>query len=151
MNIILKEVNRDNWYQCVKLKVAEHQKNFVAPNTYSLAQAAYEPGCIPLCIYSDDIMVGFVMFAIDKEEDGTGEEQFWICRFMIDENYQGKGYGKAAMTEILQYAKSYYDYSEIYLSEVPGNESAKGLYQSFGFQLTGEVIDGEEVMVLSYK
>lgn len=149
MSILLKEVNRDNWYECVKLKVAEHQKNFVASNAFSLAQAAYEPGCIPLCIYSDDTMIGFVMFSMDKAEDSTEEESFWICRFMIDEKYQGKGYGKAAMTEIIQYAKSYYDYTEIYLSEVPGNEGAKKLYQSFGFQLTGEVIEGEEVMLLT--
>lgn len=151
MNILLKDVNRDNWYDCIKLKVAEHQKEFVASNSFSLVQSKYEPGCIPLCIYDDGTMIGFVMFAVDREEeDENSKETFWICRFMIDEKYQGKGYGKASMRKIIDYAKSNFNFNEIYISEVPENAAAKGLYKSLGFEFTGEVADGEEVMVLKF-
>jgi len=149
MNILLKEVNSDNWLDCVRLKVAENQKSFVAPNSFSLAQAKYEPGCTPMCIYDDETMVGFVMFGIDKDENN--DEEFWISRFMIDEKFQGKGCGKIAMAKIIEYIKDNYDYDEVYLSEVPENARAKGLYKSFGFEFTGEVEEEEEVMVLKLK
>lgn len=148
MNILLKEVNYDNWRGCIRLKVAENQKNFVAPNAFSLAQSKYEADCIPMCIYDDETMVGFIMFGIDKDDD---DDQFWICRFMIDEKFQGKGYGKAAIAKIIEHIKNNYDYNEVYLSEVPENAVAKSLYKSFGFEFTGEVEDDEEVMVLKLK
>lgn len=149
MRILLKEINKDNWYQCVGLKVAENQKNFVASNAFSLAQAKYEDDCIPFGIYDEDTMIGFVMFAIDKDQIESGK--LWICRFMVDEKLQGKGYGKASMEKIIEYAKDKFDYKEVYLSEVPENERAKRLYEGFGFKYTGEVEDGEEVMVLELK
>lgn len=148
MNIILQEINADNWYECVSLKVAEQQQKFVASNAFSLAQSKYEPGCIPLCIYDDETMIGFVMFSIDKKEDENSNEQLWICRFMIDEKSQGKGYGTASIAKIIEYIKNNFRYHEVYLSEVPGNERAMALYQKFGFKLTGEIIEEEEVMVL---
>lgn len=147
MNILLREVNSDNWYECVNLQVAENQKDFVASNAFSLAQAKYETGCMPMCIYDDETMVGFVMLGID-DEDG---DKLWICRFMVDEKFQGKGYGKASMEKIIEHIKNTYDHDQVYLSEMPENERAKGLYKSFGFEFTGEVDDGEEVMVLKLK
>lgn len=152
MNILLKEVNSDNWINCVHLKVAENQKNFVAPNAISLAQSKYEPDCTPMCIYDDETMVGFVMFKIDKDDDEKIEDdQFWISRFMIDEKFQGKGYGKTSMAKIIEHIKNNYHYDEVYLSEVSENSRAKGLYKSFGFEFTGEVEEDEEVMVLKFK
>jgi diamine N-acetyltransferase len=152
MNILLKEVNSANWVRCAHLKVAENQKNFVATNAISLAQSKYEADCIPMCIYDDETMIGFVMFGIDKDEDETvDDDQFWICRFMIDEKFQGKGYGKKSMAKIIEHIKNNYHYDNVYLSEVPENAVAKGLYKSFGFEFTGEVEDEEEVMVLKLK
>ncbi|MGH4122014.1 MAG: GNAT family N-acetyltransferase [Clostridium sp.] len=151
MNILLKEVNSDNWMDCVDLKVSEAQKHFVASNSFSLAQSKYEADCIPMCIYDDETMIGFVMFGIDEDEDKKLEDEFWICRFMIDEKFQGKGYGKKSMSKIIEHIRDNYNYNEVYLSEVPENARAKGLYKSLGFEFTGEVEDEEEVMVLKLK
>ena len=148
MNILLKEVNFDNWRHCVRLKVAENQRNFVYANSFSLAQAKYEPNCIPMCIYDDETMVGFVMFGIEKDESGNCDDKFWISRFMIDEKFQGKGYGKSSMAKIIEHIKNNYDYDEVYLSEVPENARAKGLYKNFGFEFTGKIEENEEVMIL---
>jgi diamine N-acetyltransferase len=149
MKILLKEINKDNWYACTCLRVAENQKNFVATNAFSLAQSKYEQECIPLAIYDEETMIGFVMFAIDKDQIESGK--LWICRFMVDEKFQGKGYGKASMDKIIEYAKDKFDYKEVYLSEVPENVRAKRIYESFGFKYTGEVEDSEEVMVLKLR
>jgi hypothetical protein len=42
MEIKLREIDRSSWGKCCELKVEANQ-NFVASNSYSLAQAAYEP------------------------------------------------------------------------------------------------------------
>jgi len=62
MTVTLRPVTADNWKQCVGLSVEPEQKLFVAPNAYSLAEAAYEDGCVPLAIYHDETMVGFAMY-----------------------------------------------------------------------------------------
>ena len=38
MTITLREVTMENFYECIKLTVNEDQKNFVASNTFSLAE-----------------------------------------------------------------------------------------------------------------
>ncbi|WP_217587722.1 GNAT family N-acetyltransferase [Lentibacillus saliphilus] len=43
-------------------------------------------------MYNDKTPVGFILFIIDKEEPC-----YEICRMMIDEQYQKKGYGKKAL------------------------------------------------------
>jgi diamine N-acetyltransferase len=61
MNLGLKEINADNWEECVTLSVFEHQKEFVADNAYSLLQSKYVVDQYPLGIYHQDSMVGFIM------------------------------------------------------------------------------------------
>src|SRR5579863_5962265 len=89
MTISLRPVTAENWNAVAKLEVSEDQRDFVAPNSYSLAQAAYEPGLTPVAIYDDETLVGFAMYT---HEPWQGE--FGIVRMMIDRRYQGKGYGR---------------------------------------------------------
>src|SRR5262245_38753883 len=42
MAVTLRPVTRENWRAVARLEVAEGQRQFVAPNVYSLAEAAYE-------------------------------------------------------------------------------------------------------------
>lgn len=71
--------------------------------------------------------------------------QYFICR--LHSNYQGKGYAKKAMNCILDYIYSYPCGKAEYcwLSYEPENTVAKSLYQSLGFEETGEY-DGEEII-----
>jgi diamine N-acetyltransferase len=142
--IQLAAINENNFHECIELKVGEGQKNFVAENTYSLAQAwLHQDVARPFAIYSDDTMVGFVMLAYDEAERECG-----IWRFMIDAKYQNKGYGKEAMKVILDYIKENPVFDEIDLSYEPENIVADKLYRGFGFLPTGEIDDGEIVMNL---
>ncbi len=84
------------------------------------------------------LMVGFAMYGPD-EDDAT---LFAIDRLMIAEGYRGKGYGKAALSVILEEAKSR-GFSRIKLSTKPENEKAIRLYESVGFEATSEM-DGDE-------
>ena len=40
MTVTLRDVDRENFMQCVKPEVREEQKGFVAPNVFSIAQSA---------------------------------------------------------------------------------------------------------------
>jgi diamine N-acetyltransferase len=145
MMILLKEVDRHNFFDVIKLKVAEEQKSFVATNLFSLAQAKAYPECQCLAIYHEEELVGFTMYCMDFDD-----KEYWIYRLMIDAKYQSKGYGKAAMEKLIERIKEDKDHQVIYLSFEPENDRAKELYEKLGFEADGRVIDGEIVYRLGY-
>ncbi|MEC0304153.1 GNAT family N-acetyltransferase [Terribacillus saccharophilus] len=142
MEITLRAIDADNWHACVKLTVSEEQKQNVADNGISLAQAAYEKQWYPHGVYADDMLVGFLMFGTDPET-----KRVELCRYMIDKQYQGKGYGKAALAKLYDLIKIRYGPITFYTSIVPENHAAKKLYEDAGFSMTGEVMWEELVMV----
>ena len=73
---------------------------------------------------------------------------FW--RLMVDEKFQGKGYGKAGIKLALDFIKTWPCGKAEYcvISYEPENEAAKNLYASFGFEENGEMADEEVVAVL---
>ncbi|MEZ5346386.1 MAG: GNAT family N-acetyltransferase [Pyrinomonadaceae bacterium] len=141
MSISLREITKENFSECVKLKVAEGQEGFVAPNVYSIAQTKVYPANTACAVYDDDEMVGFVMYGLD-EDDG----RYYLGRLMIDEKFQNRGYGRAAVLEVIQKAREIDGCEKLYLSIVPGNTSAEKLYSDIGFEKTGEILEGEIVM-----
>lgn len=143
INIIFKEVCRENWEACVNLKVSSEQNFFVAPNWYSILQAEFEDELYPLGIYAGEILIGFLMYEHDLEDDVWG-----LSRLMIDEKYQNKGYGKAAVIKLLEILKDKLGSISFFTSVEPENIIAKKMYRSLGFDETGEILEGEELMVI---
>lgn len=86
------------------------------------------------------------MFAWDETNEDP-EDKYWLWRFMIDQSWQGKGYGHAALKEIIRYFKDN-GADIITLSTKPGNTAALSLYHQFGFQENGEMNDDEIVLKL---
>ena len=108
MQINLIPINEENREAVLALSVREDQP-FVASNKASLRQyeeaEAEAPGVArPFAIYADGRLVGFCMFVFDPEEEDE-DDRYWLWRFMIDKNEQGKGYGQAALQEIIKYFK----------------------------------------------
>jgi diamine N-acetyltransferase len=145
MSITLRPVTRDNFRTVIRLKLTEVQKEFVAPNVYSIAQSKVEPECVPLAIYKDDAPIGFAMYALDSEDSN-----YWIYRLMIDVNHQGQGYGRAAVKALVEMLHQLPDCTKILISAVPANEAALNLYRSEGFVETGQLIDDEIVLCLTF-
>ena len=143
--IKLKEVNRDNFFDVIKLSVTEEQDSYVASNTFSLAQAKVQPECVPLAIYNDSNLVGFVMYCMDLDDN-----EYWIYRLMIDKTHQRQGYGRMAMQQVLSIMEQDLERSIVYLSFEPDNHVAKKLYESFGFLPDGRTIHGETVYCLRF-
>ena len=150
MNIKLMPINDDNKEAVLKLSSRADQ-HFCAPNYRSLEQAeecnAECPGVArPFAIYAEEKLVGFCMFAFNPEEEDP-EDRYWLWRFMIDQNEQGKGYGQAALEEIIRYFKEN-GADRIFLSTEPENECGVHIYHKAGFAETGDIDDGEAVMKL---
>ena len=129
MNIEFGEIDRNNYNECIELKISEDQKMFVASNMYSLVQAAYEPNLYPLGIYKDDNMVGFILYDFDDDINGWS-----MSRFMIDKKYQNQGIGKIAVQKFLDFFVDKYGHIELYTSAEVDNIIAINLYEKSGFE-----------------
>ncbi|PEX80065.1 GNAT family N-acetyltransferase [Bacillus cereus] len=147
MNVHLKVVTRENWEDALKVQVKEEQSKFVPTVAVSLAKVYIKPDgenveYIPFAIYDGDLMVGFIMHAFVKETS----DMYWINGFIIDQKQQRRGYGKAALQEIVHLIKNkFMACKEIRLTVHKDNIPAKQLYESYGFQPLGHDYDGEQV------
>lgn len=143
MKLILKAVDKENWEECIGLRVSGEQRDYVASNCYSVLQAKFEKELYPLCIYDGEVMVGFLMYGLEPET-----KRIEMSRLMIDQKFQGKGYGKMAILRLLDLIREKYGKILFYTSVVPKNIVAGKLYESLGFKKTGEIMWDEEVMVI---
>ena len=141
MDVTLREITMENFRECIRLNIAEGQRSFVATNVSSLAEAKVDGVSHPLAIYADDQMVGFIMYDFEPEED-----RGYISRLMVDARFQGHGYGRVAMVQVIDRFKDIPECREIQTSFAPANTAAETLYLSLGFERTGEVVDGEIVV-----
>ncbi|MDP4552805.1 GNAT family N-acetyltransferase [Alkalihalobacillus macyae] len=141
MKLEFKEINADNWVECVKLSVSADQKGFVADNSYSLLESKFTNGLYPLTIYNQDVMIGFLMYGVDPETN-----RMEMSRLMIDKDYQGRGYGKETINQFLKLIVNTYGKIELFTSAEPENINAIKLYESLGFMKTGEIMWGEVVL-----
>lgn len=143
--IHLEPITRKNYKYCLDLKLTPEQQDFLADNLYSLAQAYVFPTCEPYGIYDGKIMVGFLMFCLDPDDDEN-----WIWRLMIDYRYQRRGYAYDAMKLIMEKTARETNKKRLLISYVPSNIAAEQLYYKLGFHPTGEYINGEIIMAYNY-
>ncbi|QFJ53522.1 GNAT family N-acetyltransferase [Pseudobutyrivibrio xylanivorans] len=140
--INLRKISEENFIDAFNLKLGHGQDKFVSHPIRSLAQAyVYRDQCQPFGIYDDDIMVGYVMVIYDYD---IPEYNIW--HMMIDEKHQGKGYGKAALEQILAYisTKPFGNSIRVTLTCNKDNKTALALYRNIGFIETG-VVDDDEI------
>lgn len=141
--VSLKEITRENYLDILKLKVGGKQTKFVATNAVSIAQAHFHPEAWYRGIYAEQTAVGFAMLEVN-----TKKPEYYLWRFMIDEKHQGKGYGYKAMELLTEHVRTLPNATEFILSYVPAEGSPREFYQKLGFEDTGEVEDGENIMKL---
>jgi diamine N-acetyltransferase len=150
----LEELNKYNVWDVIELTVKKEQESFIAGNEWSLVHAYVgnktEGAVYPFGIFDDDKAVGFLMIAYDYGEvcndpdaPEISQKNYFLWRLMIDEEEQGKGYGKKAVKLALEFVKTFphgkADYC--WLCYDKNNEAARKLYLSMGFQEIGEQDD----------
>lgn len=144
----VRPVTIDNWQELIDIKVREDQQYFVASNLYSIAQSKFGDkheghwDLFPFGIYDGDAPVGFFMYALNFKHP---THQSYIQRLMVDENFQGKGYGRFGMIWLLDFFRADERIKVVGISYEPENEVARKLYASYGFVETGKIVDGETV------
>ena len=153
MPISVEPVTKDNWRELARLKVRDDQTNFVAANVWSIAESQFgydhpEDGhwdMTPYGIYDGELPVGFLMLGYNLTNPKV---QGYVIRLMVDEQYQGQGYGKSAMNWILDHYRNDERIRRIGISYEPENAVAERLYASEGF-VPGELADwGERIATL---
>lgn len=148
--VTLREISEDTVVSIVKLSVTESQRNFVAPNAVSLAQALFSDSAWYRAIYLDDEPAGFVMLHDDTLCTPPPETpEIGVWRFMVDERFQGRGIGRAAMGLVIEHVRAKGACRTLELSYVPGEGSPEPFYLGLGFRHTGEMDDDEVVLELS--
>lgn len=138
MPVRLVEVTADSVSKVATLKVAPAQEAFVAPNALSIAQAYFTHEHWFRAIADGDELVGFVMLHTKVEGEAV-----YLWRFMIDEKYQRRGYGSAALRAVIDEVKGWPGIAALRLSFVEAPGSPEAFYAAHGFSRTGRVLDGE--------
>ena len=147
--ITLKAITEENFIDAFNLKLAPGQERFVSHPVRSLAQAyVYREQCQPFGIYEGDTMVGYVMVIYDYD---IPEYDIW--HMIIDESYQRRGYGSAALDLVLDYIKTkpFGSSNRVTLTCNRDNIQALKLYKSKGFTETGAEDEDEIELSLTLK
>ena len=141
--IRLVDIDPGNWR--FPLEVSVEQKRYVASPAVLLARAyAYRNRrSRAYLVYDDDTPVGMGLYYDEPEFNCYDFSQFFI-----DRRYQGRGYGRAATQMILDTLKKDGRYNKVVLCYIEGNEAAKKLYESFGFQ---EIDRDEDEIIMELK
>ena len=98
-------------------------------------------------------LVGFAMISdgipqevLDANDDIVGPYYLW--RLLIDEAFQGRGYGRATIDAVVDYVRSRPGGDVLYTSCEAGDGSPQPFYLQYGFTKTDRVADGEDVLRL---
>lgn len=145
--ITLQPVTRANWRMTLTLSVHAEQQRFVAatspPAAVALAKAYIQPQGLPVApyaIYAEGVIVGYFNLVFDPDTTNG----YWMYHFFIDQRYQGRGYGRAALAAIVALLR--HDFPRcrsVSLMVHPENIAAQRLYGAAGFRPTGEVNEAE--------
>lgn len=132
-NVYFKDIDDTNEYKVRQIKLKEGQERFIESVDECLIEADTYNEWHPVAIYCDEEIIGFAMYGSFGPNKDT-----WIDRIMIDEKYQGKGYGKIAMIKLIDMLSNECGVNIIYLSITEENRTAYSLYKSIGFEFMNE-------------
>ncbi|MGV8984208.1 GNAT family N-acetyltransferase [Clostridium sp.] len=145
--INLKKITADNWKECINLKIADDEIEFIYPNIYSIAEAQfYSDKAVSKAIYNDEQMVGYTMFG----EDGDDSNLFDIDRLMISKDLRNKGYAFQTIELIIKEAIKK-GFNDIETSTHPKNNKMQSLLEKMGFYTKNEIRSEEIVFYYRVK
>lgn len=141
--VTLREIDSDTVTGiCLLSELMDYpQTTFVAPNSYSLAQALFSKTAWYRAVYAGKAPVGFIML-----DDNTEKPEYFLWRFMIAPPFQRSGFGRQAIERLIDYVKTRPGAKELKVSYIDHEEGPRGFYRGLGFRETGEVDDGEVMM-----
>ncbi|MGF1718513.1 GNAT family N-acetyltransferase [Vibrio kyushuensis] len=115
MDLELRDITRENFYQICLLQVAPEQVNHVDSNSISLAEANFMAFPWYRGIYVNDAPVGFILVDANTK---TGKFALW--RLMLDESHQSKGFGRKAIQVLGSELTKEFSITKLFTSVVSG-------------------------------
>ena len=102
-------------------------------------------------VHDGDTLVGFVMISdnipaerLAADDDIVGPYFLW--RLLIDHRFQGCGYGAATIDAVIRYLQTRPNAEALLTSCASGDGSPQPFYLHYGFEKTGEVKWGEDIL-----
>ena len=152
--VTLREITDKNRAAIEALTVTEEQDEYVATVTVSLADAVEYPEAKAWyrAVYAGDEPVGFVMISDGiTDPDPTLLGPYYLWRLLIDHRHQGRGYGSAAIDEVVAYLRPRPGADVLLVSAHVGPRTPIPFYERYGFVLTGEIHEEEPVLALDLR
>lgn len=141
--INLRKIDEDNFDQVIKINTTVRNNDYVDTVIYSLAEAwlNYQT-TIPLAIYENDNVIGYISVY-------TGDSNYQIINFMIDDNYRNKGKGKVAAKLCIEYIKDHFNPHRISVPVHLNHKEAMEFWIKIGFSKS-ETIEGDYMYMRMY-
>jgi diamine N-acetyltransferase len=169
---VLVEVDRQNWRAVAALRAGSEAEGYVATNAISMLQSHYESDWRAVAIEAEGRLVGHARYDVgagagaaavsvggSESGSGSGPETLaeagrvearpaWLGSLMIDERWQGRGFGSAALRMLIEVVWSAADADAIHVAVHPANAGALHFYEREGFVDTERLHDGERLLRL---
>jgi diamine N-acetyltransferase len=148
-DVVLRPLTEEDRPALEALRVATAQRAFVSSVTDSLAEAERYADANPLVfgLYDRETPVGFVMIADDVDDPDYIAHFLW--KLLIDERFQRRGFGTAALDLVAAYFRSR-GVPTMWTSAGEGEGSPIPFYERYGFVRDGvdEDDDGSREILL---
>ena len=150
--LALVPIDSTNWRRALMVRVADDQLRFVADHQpvalVSLAKSYVRPGGLewtPFVITRNRDVIGLVTLAHPPQPI-----ECELLHFVIDEDWQGRGLGRAAFSMIIETVRRMHPtLASIVVTVDPDNDVGMHLYTRLGFVPTGMERMGEPVLRLA--
>lgn len=139
----------------LELRRAPGQERFLGSTISHFEDAVTDAKACPRMwsVQDGDQLVGFVMISdgipaatLAADDDILGPYYLW--RLLVDEAYQGRGYGAATIDAVVAYLRTRPGADALLTSCVPGDDGPQRFYERYGFVPTGEIKWDETVLRL---
>ena len=127
--IKLTDITEDNWLAVASLSVKDSQKYYVASALGILARGYVYRDC------NGGVTVGAALVR-EFTDEPLGYD---LQQFMIDQRYQGRGYGSAALGLILDELRKEGRYDHVEVCVKKADAGAIRLYEKHGFVDSGYI------------
>jgi diamine N-acetyltransferase len=142
--VTLREVTADNLGAILALEVFDEQRDYVASNAKSIAQAHFHQEAWFRAVYAGDIPVGFLMLHDENLRNEVRQNDYYfLWRLMIDKRYQKFGFGRRAVQLLIEHVKQRPNAKMLLSSFHNGPRSPEGFYAKLGFERTGNETEDE--------
>ena len=131
----LVDIDETNFFDARALSLGEDQRRFLDSPLGILARGyAYRNERARVLAISDDETVVGLLLVKDMDEAPACYD---LQQFMIDQRYQGRGYGKAALGLLLDDLRKERKYDAVEVCVNKANAAALALFTGAGFEDTG--------------